>query len=156
MRLALVEEYRLADGGGQFELPGEGLALHRPGREVPEIIEAAFADGHDFLMGGQCGEPRCRLRVILERVVRVHACGGEQLPRGAAREGQRLGAAPGAGARDDQARHPGGGGPGQHRATVMVEGIVREVGADVDQAGHAAGAASTICRSTYCRMPPWT
>lgn len=44
--VALMQEDRLGDGHGQFQLRDEGGSLRRGRREVTEIIQAAFADGN--------------------------------------------------------------------------------------------------------------
>jgi len=70
--------------------------------------------------------------------VRVHAGGGVQEARVLARqfEGHRRMLAAGAG--QHHLHHAGLAGAGQHGIAVAVEGIVGEVGADIDQLHGAA------------------
>src|SRR5688572_479871 len=50
--IALMQEHGLADTCGDFELPMKRKALRVARRKIPEVVEPAFADGHDDL--GTC------------------------------------------------------------------------------------------------------
>src|SRR4051812_16014925 len=48
MRIALMQEHRLADACGNAELLRERSALHIARREIAEVVEPAFTDSHRF------------------------------------------------------------------------------------------------------------
>src|SRR6185312_16766609 len=81
MRIALMQEYRLADPGGELQLAREGAALDIARAEVAVVIEPALAHCYDERMRGEplelCGE----LIVELGGVMRVNACGRKQACR---------------------------------------------------------------------------
>src|SRR6202050_167524 len=89
MRVALVQEHRLADASGQLELAMEGLLLRRGRREIAEIVQPAFAHRHDFIVTGELLEFNSGRGAELVRVVRVNSGGGEQSPRMGACERDR-------------------------------------------------------------------
>jgi hypothetical protein len=133
VRIALVQEHGLARVRGDLQLHLEGAPLRRARREIAEVIQAAFADRDDL---GHCLQ-RAHLRValgrVLGRVVRMHAGGREQFAGMRTRQlgGHRRMRAAGTG--DDHAGHAGVAGALHHRVAVVVEAVVGEVGADVDE-----------------------
>ena len=70
---------------------------------------------------------------VFHRVMRMYAGGGEQLARTCLRKQQRLRRMFATGAGDDHLRHARGPRALQHGLAVVVEAVVRKVGADVDQ-----------------------
>ena len=53
MGIALMEEDGFTGSGGEFQLPLEGVALHRGRRKVALVIKTTLADGDDFGMRGE-------------------------------------------------------------------------------------------------------
>ena len=133
VRVALVQEHGLAGGGRDLELPAEGAALQIARREVPEIVEPAFADGDDVGFARQRLQRGQGVDGEVGGVMRMHAGGGEQHAGMRARELDRLARAFLARAGHDDLRDAGGRGALQDGVAVGVEAVVREIGADVDQ-----------------------
>ncbi len=85
MRIALMQKYRLADLGGDFQLGDEGLALRVGRREIAKIIEPALADGNHLLQMQKLDQfARVASRERL-RMMRMHAGGAPQASRDAGR-----------------------------------------------------------------------
>src|SRR5688500_20376444 len=76
--IALVEEDGLSDLRGDLELPGECAALRVARREIPEIIEPAFAGGDDRGIARRRLESGQGLEGEVRGMVRVHAGRREQ------------------------------------------------------------------------------
>ena len=90
VRIALVQEHRLADAARQLELAVERRALRGARREVAEVVEAALADGDHLAVAHELLE-LCRAAGIeLGGVMRMHPGGGEQRTAVGARQLQRL------------------------------------------------------------------
>jgi len=133
VRVALVGEQRLAGLQCDAELALEGELLRRARRIVAEVIEARFAYRAHLGLACQRAQQGVGVGAVVAGVVRVHAGGGVQQPRVAARERQRVLRALRAGAGD---HHPGDAGlarPFEHGVQVVAEAFVGEVGADVDE-----------------------
>ena len=137
MRVALVQEQRLAGVDRDLQLAFEGLALRRARREVAEIVETALADGDDLRIREQRAHFGVAFLGVFDRVVRMHAGGGVEHTRVLLRQRQRFGRVFAAGAGNDQLRNAGRTCAFQHRVAIPVEAVVGEVGADVDEL-HAA------------------
>src|SRR5207302_1961269 len=69
VRLALVQEHRLAEAQCELELTVEGTLLRIAGREVPVVIEPAFSDRDDLGRPGELLELRLALRSELARMM---------------------------------------------------------------------------------------
>ena len=127
---------------GEPELQLESAALLGGRREVPEVVEPAFAGGdhpgiaQEFGQAAGVGVPQSR------RVMGVHSGSRAEHPGIAASEGNRLVRVVERAAGHDQGRDAGGSCPREHGVAVRVEAVVREIGADVDQRGHAYRAVS--------------
>ena len=133
VRVALVQEYRLANLRGELELAVERLLLRRAGREVAEIIEPALSD-RDHL-GNACElSERGKTRGIeLRGVVRMNPRGGEESLGILACESQRAHAARECRAGDHHLHDAGRARPRDHGITIAIVAVVCEVDADVDQ-----------------------
>ena len=95
MRIALVQEQGFAHACNdhvrrQLQLPFEGLALRGTRRKITKEVQSAFADRDDFRMRVQCTHLGIAFIGVFDRVVRVHAGGGEQFARMLPGEGKRL------------------------------------------------------------------
>src|SRR5690606_29499133 len=143
--VALVQEQRLAGVHRDLELPLEGLALGGPGREIAEVVEAGFTHGDDLGMGEQRAHLGVALGGVLAGVVGMHPCGGEPFAWPAAREFQRHRGMLAAGAGEYRLDDPRIARPLPDLVKVVVEAVVCEVGADVDQlhGGHCRTPAPT-------------
>jgi len=76
--VALVQEQRLAAVHGQLQLALESAALRVAWCEVAEVVQPAFANGHDFRLCQQLAKLGDGFVGHLKRVVRMHAVRGEQ------------------------------------------------------------------------------
>src|SRR5579871_4965628 len=88
--VTLVKKHRFAEPGGEIELAVEALLLRSAWREITEIIEAAFTDGHHGGVARQGLELGGCLDSELRGMVRMHAGGREQFA------GMRVGESEGA------------------------------------------------------------
>ncbi len=148
MRVALVQEYRLADARGELELAVKGLLLRGARGEVAEIIEPAFSHRDDLGMRASVlelarGAPRSSSRGVM----RVNSGGGEESVRDAARaSAMRARAARERRAGDHHLHDTGRARARDHRVAVGVVAVVREIDADVDErrAGAAASGADAV------------
>lgn len=132
VRIALMQEQRLAALRGKFQLPFEGAALRVARREIAVVVKTAFADGNDFRMLQQRTQFRQILVSQLRGVMRMHSCGCEQHARVLTRQLQCRVAAREVGARDDDLHDTRGARAFDHRVAVKLETVMRQVGADVD------------------------
>ena len=133
MGITLVQEQRLARVHGELQLALECAPLRRTRREIAEVIQPAFADRDHFRMRMQCAQLGVAFVGVFARVVRVHAGGREQESRMLACQLQGLRRALARSAGDDHLRDPGIARALQYRVEVVVETVVAEVGADVDE-----------------------
>ncbi|MNU92144.1 hypothetical protein D3C71_820530 [compost metagenome] len=126
--------------------------LRRARREITEVVQPALAHRNHFGMGVQRAHLRIALVGVLHRMVRVHAGGGVQEARVLLRQlqGQRRMLAAGTG--DDHLHHTGLACAVQHGIAVAVEGVVGQVGADIDQMH--GGSRGRKTRALY-PCPPW-
>ena len=137
MGVPLVQEYRQAGVPGDLELPPEGLELRLAGREIPEIVEPALADGDDRVVGCQLADQRIAVVRVVRRMVRMHAGCRVQHAGMGMRQLRGPHVARVAAARDDHATHAGRCRALHHLVAIVVETVMRQVGADVGQlAGH--------------------
>src|SRR4051812_16682874 len=150
VRVARVQEERLAKREPQRELRHEALLLRRMRRIVAVEVEAAFADRHAARVQRELAQLGDRLLIAVARMMRVYACraiqivtirdlGGEP-----ALEHRR--------ARDDDGANGRGTCPRQHRVEIVMEARVREVGADIGQM-HACQ--YKFCRINYVPVPDY-
>ena len=126
-----MQKNRLADPRGQLELAMKRGALRLRRREIPKVIETAFADGHDLVQAGERLNLRKQIVGNVRCVVWVHARRCEQSSRVRTRQGDRLLRAGTAGPRYDHLYDTGGVGALQNRVTVDVVTVVTEVDTDV-------------------------
>jgi predicted metal-dependent hydrolase len=135
VRIALVQEYRLAYGDCDFQQGAKCRDLRIAWRKIAVVIQAAFANRHDGGSHGQFAQfIKNRGRQIC-RMVGMEPCGGKQarwmclMQRdGGARGGH-------AGAGDDHAFHARVRGAAQHLRQVRCKALMRQVRANVDQFG---------------------
>src|ERR1700742_706844 len=78
MRIALMQEQRLAAGDGESELTLEREQLGFARRKIAVIVESRFADGDDFTRGVQFRQQRFGLAVEILGVMRMYAGGRVQ------------------------------------------------------------------------------
>jgi hypothetical protein len=97
------------------------------------VVQPAFAHRHHFRLGEQRPHLRIALGGVFAGVVRMHAGGGEQEPRMGARQFQRPGRMLAAGPGDHQLGHAGSARALQDCVAIAVEGLVGEVGTDIDE-----------------------
>ncbi|MNI71217.1 hypothetical protein D3C73_1270780 [compost metagenome] len=152
MRVALVQEQGFPVVCSQLQLAFKRAVLRRARREIAEIVQPALAHRHHLGMGMQRAHLRIALIGVLHRVVRVHASGGVQEAGVLLRQlqGQRRMLAAGTG--DDHLHHTGLACAVQHGVAVAVEGVVGQVGADIDQMH--GGSRGRKTRALY-PCPPW-
>ena len=139
VRVALVQEHRLAGLRGELELAVKRLLLRGARREVAEIVEPALADRDHF--GNPC-ELRERLEIRdieLSGVVRMNSGGGEESPGMLAYERQRAHAARERRAGDHHLHDAGRVGACDRGITIVIVAVVCEVDADVDQRWRRGG-----------------
>lgn len=145
MRVALVQEQRLAVVCGQLQLALERTVLGRARREVTEVVQPALAHRHHFRAGMQRAHLGVAFLGVFHCMVRVHAGGGIQEARVLLRQLQGQWRVLAAGTGDDHLHHAGLARALQHGIAVAVEGVVSQVGADIDQVhGGATGQYSCI------------
>ena len=137
VRVALVQEQRLSVFRCQLQLALERLALGRTRRKIAEVVQTAFAHRQHLRVRVQGAHLGVAFVGVFQRVVRVHAGGGEQKARMRLGQGQRLGRMLAAGAGDHHLHDARIARALQHRVAVRVEAVVGEIGADVDEL-HAA------------------
>lgn len=133
MRVALVQEQRLAVIGSQLQLAFERLVLRRARREIAEVIQPALTHGHHLRMRLQRPHFRFAFGGAFHRMVRVHTGGGVQESGVLLRQLQGQWRMLAASAGDHQLPHAGIACALQHRIAITVERVVGEVGADIDQ-----------------------
>jgi hypothetical protein len=138
VRVALVQEHRLAELAREGELRGEGLALHVRGREVPVVVEAALAHRDHLGRTGELPKLGERLAPELTGVVRMHAGGREQAPRMGTCECNGAARARECRARHDELDDAGRRGTREYGVPIGVVTVVREIDADVDERGGRA------------------
>jgi hypothetical protein len=127
-------------------LPAATVSIRR---QIAEVVQPALAAGADFGGLQQLGQQRLQLGVEVGGVMRMQAGGGDQPSRIAAGDGQGVEAALRTGTGDHQLRHTGGIGALQHLLQVVGEGLVAEVGADVDQGrGRCVRHAPSMAKAT--------
>ena len=131
--VALVKKEMPAQLFAEGELQLERTALLLWRREIPEVVEPAFARRDDHRVRQQFGEPS-RIAVLQRRgMVRVHASGRAKTPGMAPAQGNRLFRIVERAAGHDHCRDAGGAAALDNLLPVGVEAVVREVRADVDE-----------------------
>jgi hypothetical protein len=133
MRIALVQEQRLAVVGGDLQLAFERAALRRPRRIVAVVVQAAFADREDLRRPVQFAQLGVVVVAVFVGVVRMHAGGRIKEARVGTGDFQRL---PGALAAGAGHHHPDDAcfaRTREHGGEIVRETLVAQVGADVDQ-----------------------
>jgi hypothetical protein len=133
--IALVQKDRLTDLRGELELPLERVDLCRVRGEVAEEVETAFADGNDFGLSGQRVECLQLSGIQLDRVMRMNARRTAHRLRMLLYQGNRAVCARKRAARNEQASHADLGGMPNDGVAVLIEAVVRQIDADVQQRG---------------------
>ena len=139
VRVALVEEHRLAQLHGEVELSPERCELRRARRKIAKIVQPALADRDDLRLRGEGRELLQRRLVEFARMMRMNArratkalrIAADQLD-GGARARQRA-------AGNHHARDADCVGAPDHVGSIAVETVVGEVDADVDELERARG-----------------
>ena len=146
MRVALVEEHGLAAACGELEMHAKGALLVGVWREVPEEVQAAFADRGYFRQLRKIGQRWSVGLVKLPSVMRMHPGGRTQKLRPGTHEIHGGARACECAAGDHGEADAGLPGSRHHTLTIAVEAVVREIEPDVRQheihAGQAARNAS--------------
>ena len=149
VRIALMQEHRLAQAStASSSCQRKASQLRVARREVTEVVEPAFADGDDF--GLPRRGPQVPLSCAASRsvgVMRMNAAvqrkrAGSLRTRcdGGARARDRA-------AGDHHARDADVSGPPMTSLTIVVEAVVRQVDADVDELGGATRRRSGLPRA---------
>jgi hypothetical protein len=133
VRITLVKKHRLACLGRQYQVALKGVTLRRAGAKITEIVQPALADGHNLSIHRQCTQLLHCLGRALLGMMRVDAGRTEQATGAPVRQVQGRMARGNRAAGDHHPRDTGGRGSLDDLVTVVVEAVVREVGADVDQ-----------------------
>ena len=120
MGVALVQEQRLAAVHGQLQLALESAALRVAWCEVAEVVQPAFANGHDFRLCEQLAKLGDGFVGHLQRVVRMRAVRGEQPAGMRSRKVQRLLRAFARGAGDHHLADAGRGRARQHGVQIVL------------------------------------
>src|SRR6185437_3527642 len=115
------------------ELLLERRALRRPRRQVAKIIETGFAHRDHFRFAREVAQKRIRFGTVTARMMRMHARRRVQDAGMFAYKFQRMRAALARRTGDDHSFHAGLARALQHRIEVAAEGLVGEVGTDIDQ-----------------------
>ena len=139
MRIALMQEDRLAHSRGDLQLSRERSSLHVARRKIAKVIEAAFSDGDDFGRVRERFQRFTRLTCELDGVMWMNARGCEQSLRMPVHQCRSFAGAFDAGARDDHLDDAGRRGTGHDGVPVAVITIVGEVDSDVDQHVRSGG-----------------
>jgi len=133
VRIPLMQEHRLAKPGRKLQMPMKGGALRLVRRKVAEVIEAAFAHRDDFGLRREVTELREQLIRQVCGMMGMQAGCREQPPGMRACKLHGRGRAFSAGARDDHLDDAGRNRSRNHAVTVVIEAVVVEVDADVDE-----------------------
>src|SRR4051812_9659035 len=131
MRVARVQEERLAELESELELRHEPFLLVGMRRIVAVEVEAAFTDRDAARMNAKVAELRDRALVAVACVMRMDARGAVEVV--AIGDLRRQPALEHGGPGDDQRRDAGGASARQDRVDIVVKARMREVGADVDE-----------------------
>ena len=128
-----MQEHRQASFGGEFELQAENALLVLVRREVAEIVEAAFAGGADPRFVHQAAQFRHVRGMELARVMRVDA--GRRPERPGALRTSAMAARVLSSVLPVTTMRPTPAATrcGDDVVPVVVEAVVREVEADVDE-----------------------
>ncbi len=131
--VALVQKYRFSEVGGEFELAGEGAALHGPRAEVAVVVETALADRDHRIQRAELPQRELGFGVEVGRMMRVDPRGGAEPDRVGG--GERDGFATARDARPGHHHlyHAGAQRAPADRLPVRIEARMGEVDADVDQ-----------------------
>ncbi len=135
VRVALMQEHRLAHACRDLELPRKRVPLHVTWREVAEVIETAFAYGYDFRPMREPFELVHQLAGELRGMMRMNASGCVQDSGMRVCQRDGLSRAFRACTGNDHLRDSCGRGTGHYSVPVAVITIVGEVDSDIDQCG---------------------
>ena len=133
--VALVQEDRLAALDGQFQLPAEGALLVCVRGEVAEVVESALAGRADLRCGEQLAQAWQVVRAEFAGVVGMDARRRPKQRRIGPHEVDGLPRALERAARDHHVAHAGRHCGGHDLGAVVVEAVVGEIEADVDECG---------------------
>ena len=133
VRIALMQEYRFADGHRHFQLRDEGGSLRGGGREIAEIIEAAFADGDDHGLVQQFEQRVAQPGIETAGVMGMHARGAPERAGMGVGQRRRRARAGHVGPGHHLTRHAGGDGTRHDRRPIRGETHMGQIGSDIDQ-----------------------
>jgi uncharacterized protein len=142
VRVALVQEQRLAQLDRERELRLERRALGVVRRVIAEVVEAAFAKGDKRGIGSKLADRIGESGVPVGREMRVKPGGGVEAAAMPLRQRERLARAFRRAAGDDNRRKPCIPCALENGVAIAIEAVVREVGADVDERGRRCGHAA--------------
>ena len=131
--VALMQENWLSQFDSESQLSFECRPLIRLGREVAEIIEPAFAHSQDVRVGCKCSELRHGMRIEIGGMVRMNSRSGPEHGRSCGNKFQCRACARNGASRNQHARDTGPTGSFDDIVAVVIEAVVAEIDADVDQ-----------------------
>lgn len=132
MRVALMEEYRLASRGREFQLCDEGRALCIRRREITVIVQAAFAGRNHLGPAQEVGQFRAMRRIEALGMVGVYAGGTRQKCRVRGRQRRRLARTCHIGTGDDLVPYAGLERACHHRVTILCKAVVGKIRPNID------------------------
>jgi len=148
VRVALMQEHRFADARRDLQLLRKRSPLQVARREIPKVVEAAFAHRDDAGLARQGLHHHERLWRQVGGMMGMHTRGGEQHARLRGRERDCLAGTVFARSSDDHLRDAGRGRVLQHRRAIGIEAVMGEVDADVDQLHAIRASGSSVCGGT--------
>jgi hypothetical protein len=130
-----MKKHWLADGDSKLELSPERIELSLTRREIPEVIQAAFADCNNLRSSCQLREIGKSLAIEVRCMVRMNARGATITIRVFFNELDR-----GASARDrtacnQQVLHTDVRCPSNHCVSIGIEAVMGEIDSDIDEGG---------------------
>ena len=133
MCVALMQENWLSQFDSELQLPLERGPLIWLRREIAEVIEPAFADSQNVRVGCKCSELRHGMRIEIGGMVRMNSRGGPEHGRSYGNQFQCRACARNGASRNQHARDTGPTGSFDDIVAVVIEAVVAEIDADVDQ-----------------------
>ncbi len=133
VRVALVQKDRFTHFDREAQLCFESAPLRIAGRVVPKIVQAALADGDDLVLGCKLGETGHHGIGQIARMVRVQTCCRPEQAFMALSERYGSSRRVEIGSGDDHASDPGLDRAFDDMVEVVLETVVRQIRANVDQ-----------------------
>ncbi len=133
VRVALVQEQRLAAVDRELKLAFECEQLRLARREIAVVVETGLADRDDFVVRMQLAQQAFAVRVEVARVVRMHARRRVEETRMQASERERVPRSLRARSGDDELCDAVRARAREHIVEVVTKGFVREIGAYVNK-----------------------